>query len=156
MSVTGKSRHAAYLRPSRITPAGRYRMSAELILLSAVLVGVPISLKYVLAFEMRNLVSLMKARERELAGLTAKLNALDREYEVVIGAAEQVRDRQKWAATRRDRKADELVQVQRHGSVFTRPEFVPTPAVSLTDIAPDFVPELAGIDDLQVAATAEA
>ncbi len=83
---------------------------------------------------------------------------------MVIGAAEQVRDRQKWAATRRDRKADELVQVQRHGSVFAGPEFVPTPAVSLTDIAddvvdhvaPDFVPELAGIDDLQVAATTEA
>ena len=135
-------------------------MSAELILLSAVLVGVPISLKYVLAFEMRNLVSMMKARERELAGLTAKLNALDREYEVVIGAAEQVRDRQKWAATRRDRMADELVQVQRHGSVFARPEFVPTPPVSLSDVADhvadDFVPELAGVDDLQVAATAEA
>jgi len=74
-------------------------VSAELILLSAVLVGVPISLKYVLAFEMRNLVSLMKSRERELAGLNAKLSALDREYDVVISAAEQVRDRQKWAAS---------------------------------------------------------
>ena len=120
-------------------------MSAELILLCAILVGVPISLKYVLAFEMRNLVSLMKARERELAGLTAKLNALDREYDVVIGAAEQVRDRQKWAVTRRDRKADELTQVQRMGGVFTRPAFVP-------DLPPDF----SRVDDVRVAATAEA
>ena len=138
--------------------SGRYRMSAELILLSAVLVGVPISIKYVLAFEMRNLVSLMKAREREVAGLTAKLNALDREYEVVIGAAEQVRDRQKWAATRRDRMADELDQARR-GSVFAKPEFTPTSAPSLAGVADyavdDFAPQ-AAIDDRQVAAAAEA
>lgn len=138
--------------------SGRYRMSAEFILLSAVLVGVPISIKYVLAFEMRNLVSLMKAREREVAGLTAKLNALDREYEVVIGAAEQVRDCQKWAATRRDRMADELVQVRR-GSVFAKPEFTPTSAPSLAGVADyavdDFAPQ-AAIDDRQVAAAAEA
>ena len=131
-------------------------MSAEVILLSAILVGVPIALKYVLAFEMRNLVSLMKARERELAGLTAKLNALDREYDVVIGAAEQVRDRQKWAAPRRDRMADELSQVQRYRSVYSRPEFVPTEAISAADLDTDLVHTRADIADFQVAATTEA
>jgi len=135
------------------TPAGRYRVSAELILLSAVLVGVPISLKYVLAFEMRNLVSLMKSRERELAGLNAKLSALDREYDVVISAAEQVRDRQKWAATRRDRMADELTQAQRLGGVFSRDSRIDFLGIHV-DRGADFLPDR--IDDLEVVATAEA
>ena len=133
--------------------AGRYRVSAELILLSAVLVGVPISLKYFLAFEMRNLVSLMKSRERELVGLNAKLSALGREYDVVISAAEQVRDRQKWAATRRDRMADELTQAQRLGGVFSRDSRVDSLGIHM-DRSSDFLPDR--IDDLQVAATAEA
>ena len=136
-------------------------MSAELILLSALLVGVPISLKYILAFEMRNLVSMMKAREREVESLSARLTALDREYDVVTGAAEQVRDRQKWAATRRDRMADRLVQVQRvRGNIFAQPEFAPARAASLVDVgsipgATDFV-DLADVADVRVAATAEA
>ena len=125
-------------------------MSAELILLSSLLVGVPIALKYILAFEMRNLVSMMRTREREVARLSSRLNALDREYDVVRGAAEQVRDQQRWASLRRDRMADELAQTQRvRRRVFAQPEFASVAG------ATDFV-DHPDVGELRVAATAEA
>ena len=87
------------------------------ILLASLLLAVPLSMKYVFAFEVRKMVAILKAKERQVARLTSRFTALERERGVVEGALLQVEDQRRWASTRRSLIEEELVRVQRHGAV---------------------------------------
>ena len=61
------------------------------------------------------MVAILKAKERQVARLTSRFTALERERGVVEGALLQVEDQRRWASTRRSLIEEELVRVQRHG-----------------------------------------
>ncbi|MFH1571318.1 MAG: hypothetical protein ABIL09_25235 [Gemmatimonadota bacterium] len=88
-------------------------MSATAIVFVALLLAVPVSLKYCLALETRTMVARLKRQERELDILEVRLQGLGRQREVVRGALTQVREQHRWAATRRDLIAQELERVRR-------------------------------------------
>lgn len=88
-------------------------MSAQHILFAALLLAVPISMKYVLAFEVRKMVAVLKANERQVARLTTRCAALDRERGVVAGALAQVEGQRRRFSTRRSLIEEELMLSQR-------------------------------------------
>lgn len=87
-------------------------MSAQVILLASLFLAVPITLKYLLAFETRNTVEQLKRQGGQVNALAARLTALDREHEVVGGAILQVREQSRWAETRTRMVGEELLRVQ--------------------------------------------
>ena len=103
-------------------------MSAEVILTTALFVAVPVTLKYVLAFEIRTQVARLKAGEREVAGLTNRLAALNQEQGNVRRALTQIQRQRSWAQTRRSLIAQELGHARMS---FPRPESTPTSYASV-------------------------
>jgi len=89
-------------------------MSVQAILLASLFLAIPISLKYLLAFETRDIVVQLKRQERQVNALAARLIALDREREVVGGALVQVREQSRWAETRTRLAEEDLVRVRSH------------------------------------------
>jgi len=87
-------------------------MSAQVILLASLFLAVPISLKYLLAFETRNTVVQLKRQEGTVKALSARLIALDREHDVVSGAILQVHEQSRWAETRARMVEEELTRVR--------------------------------------------
>ena len=88
-------------------------MSAEIVLLAALFLAVPITAKCVTAFEIRGLMDGLRRREREIERLYAHLDAIEQEREVIEGAVLQVYERRRWSATRRDLMAEELQRARR-------------------------------------------
>ena len=86
-------------------------MSVQHILLAALLLAVPISMKYVLAFEVRKMVAILKANERYVSRLTSRCAALDREREVVANALAQVGDQGHRSRTRRSLIEEDLERI---------------------------------------------
>jgi len=84
-------------------------MSVQHILLAALLLAVPISMKYVLAFEVRKMVAILKANERYVSRLTSRCAALDRE--VVANALAQVEDQGHRSRTRRSLIEEDLERI---------------------------------------------
>ena len=88
-------------------------MSAEIVLLAALFLAVPISAKYVTSFQIRSLMDSLRKRERDIDLMYARLDALGHEREVVEGALGQVLEQLRWSTTRRDLMAEELTRVRR-------------------------------------------
>ena len=86
-------------------------MTVQHILLAALLLSVPISMKYVLAFEVRKMVATLKANERYVSRLTSRCAALDRERDVVANALAQVVGQSHRSRTRRGLIEEELVRI---------------------------------------------
>lgn len=88
-------------------------MSAEIILLAALFLAVPISAKYFTSFQIRSLFEALRRREHDVDLMYARLAALDYERQVVERAVGQVLEQRRWSATRRDLIAEELIRVRR-------------------------------------------
>lgn len=89
-------------------------MSPESIVIATLLLVVPVSLKYFFALETRTLVARARRGERQLSALGNRLQAIDRERDVVHAALLQVRQHQQWSAKRRRLIEDELEQIRAH------------------------------------------
>ena len=85
---------------------------ATFILLSAVLLAVPVSVKYMLAFQMRKLVGEMKRREREVQRLRSRAEAAEQEVLVVGRAVRQIDTQRRHAHTRKAIVEDRLQRVR--------------------------------------------
>ena len=85
-------------------------MSVEAILIAALCVAVPVTLKYILSFEIGQQMAMLKAGEREVTGLSNRLAALKQEHGIVRRAASQVLNQRRWADTRRALMEEELGQ----------------------------------------------
>ena len=87
-------------------------MTVQHILFAALLLAVPISMKYFLAFEVRKMVAVLKANERQVARLTTRCAALVRERDVVASALAQVEGRRRRFRARRSLIEEELMLSQ--------------------------------------------
>jgi hypothetical protein len=87
-------------------------MSADLVVIAALLLALPLSLKYFLALETRTLVARVRRGERQLAALHGRLEAVDRERDVVHAALLQVHHQQRWSRTRRQLIGEELQRLR--------------------------------------------
>lgn len=83
------------------------------ILLSALLLAVPIGIKYLLAFQTRHLVGTLKRQEREVQLLAAQLEAIKQESMVTGRAVRQINSQHRQAQTRRETAEKELGRVRR-------------------------------------------
>ena len=95
-------------------------MTADVILTTALFIAVPVTLKYFLAFEIRTQVARLKTGEREVAGLSNRLAALNQEQDNVRRALTQVQRQRRWAQTRRSLIAQELGRIRE--VTFPQPE----------------------------------
>ena len=86
-------------------------MGADYLIMSAVMLAIPMSMKYLLAFEIRKKVAVLRARERQVEAMANRLEALEREQGVVHGALVQVEDQRRWAQTRRGMIEEELSRI---------------------------------------------
>ena len=102
-------------------------MSAPYILLAGMLIAIPVAIKYFLAFEVRNLLENLKARERDVESLAARLEAVQREKEVVGNATRHVIEQRQWAQRRRGLMRAELATLRRIPAVAPIDEFEATP-----------------------------
>ena len=111
-------------------------MSAEIILLAALFLAVPISAKYFTSFQIRSLFEALRRREHDVDLMYARLAALDYERQVVERAVGQVLEQRRWSATRRDLIAEELIRVRRR-----RPPVVHTDVPFEPEAPPVWEPE---------------
>ena len=70
------------------------------ILLSALFLAVPVSIKYLLAFQMRHMVTVLKRQEREVEQLAMYLEAIEQESLVTRRAMRQVEGQRRQAQAR--------------------------------------------------------
>jgi hypothetical protein len=90
---------------------------AGFILLSALFLAIPVWIKYLLAFQARELIATLKRQEREVQILTAQLRATDREFVVVNRAFRQVETQHRHARTRREIAQDRLTRLRQGKSL---------------------------------------
>lgn len=83
------------------------------VLLSALLLAVPVGIKYLLAFQTRHLVEILKRREREVQQLAAQFEAAEREGLVMSRAVRQVDGQRRQALARQERVGERLEQMRR-------------------------------------------
>lgn len=88
-------------------------METTAILLAVVFLAVPISVKYLLAFEVRDMLETLKSQEKEVRVLTAQLRALEQERRVVERATAQVQTQRRRAQTQRSLAEERRVKVFR-------------------------------------------
>ena len=86
-------------------------METKAVLLVAAFLAVPISIKYLLAFETRSMLEALKHREKEVRLLTAQLQALEQEYRVVQRATVQIQTQRRRAHTQRGMAEERLGHV---------------------------------------------
>ncbi|MBM3276844.1 MAG: hypothetical protein FJY95_02010 [Candidatus Handelsmanbacteria bacterium] len=89
-------------------------MSTEVTLLAALLLAVPMLVKYLLAFQLRKLLDLLKARDREVRALLAQLQALRQEQLAVRKAKLRVEQQHQRVQVRRSLIEERLGQLQAH------------------------------------------
>ena len=104
-------------------------MTTEVILTTALFIGIPVTLKYILSFEIRTQVALVKASEREVAGLSNRLAALKQEQDNVRRAVSRVQHRRTWVETRQSLIAHELTRVRE--ATFQQPQTTESPYPSV-------------------------
>jgi hypothetical protein len=83
------------------------------ILLSALFLAVPVSIKYLLAFQMRHMVTVLKRQEREVQQLAMYLEAIEHESLVTRRAVRQVEGQRRQAQARRELIEDKLDRVRK-------------------------------------------
>ncbi len=86
-------------------------MTTEITLIAALLLAVPILVKYLLAFQLRKLLDLLKARDRDVRALLAQLQALRQEQLVVRKAKLRVEQQHQRVQVRRSLIEERLGQV---------------------------------------------
>jgi hypothetical protein len=86
------------------------------IMLSGLLLAVPVTVKYLLAFQTRALVLALKSREREVQHLVAQLQAIEQETRVMGRAVRNVALQRQHAHARRSTLSDRLDYVRRLGA----------------------------------------
>ncbi len=86
-------------------------MTTEITLIAALLLAVPILVKYLLAFQLRKLLDLLKARDRDVRALLARLQALRQEQLVVRKAKLRVEQQHQRVQVRRSLIEERLGQV---------------------------------------------
>jgi hypothetical protein len=89
------------------------RMETQAIVVAAAFLAVPISIKYLLAFHVRNMVDDLKHREKEVRALSAQLQALEQEMRVIQRATVQVQSQFRRAQTHRSMAEERLGHVLR-------------------------------------------
>jgi FtsZ-binding cell division protein ZapB len=89
-------------------------METKAILLAAAILAVPISVKYLLAFEVRTMLDVLRQQEREVRLLTAQLRALEQEKATVRRAAAQVETQRRRARAQRSLVQERLGHVLGH------------------------------------------
>jgi F0F1-type ATP synthase membrane subunit b/b' len=87
-------------------------MTTEITLIAALLLALPILVKYLLAFQLRKLLELLKARDREVRALLAQLQALRQEALAVRQARRRVEQQHQRAQVRRSLIEERLGQMQ--------------------------------------------
>ncbi len=87
-------------------------MSTQITLIAALLLAVPIFVKYLLAFQLRQLLEVLKAKDREVRSLLSQLQALRQEQLVVRKARMRVQQQHQRAQVRRSLVEERLVQAQ--------------------------------------------
>lgn len=87
-------------------------MSTEITLIAALLLAAPILVKYLLAFQQRQLLGTLKARDREVRALLAQLQALRQEQLAVRKAKLRVQQQHQRAQVRRSLIEERLGQLQ--------------------------------------------
>ena len=90
-------------------------MDVSTVLIAAACLAIPISVKYLLAFEIRRLLDTLESQEKEMKTLSWQLQALERERRVVSQALHQVENQRLRAQTRRHLVQDRLEQMRRKG-----------------------------------------
>ena len=86
-------------------------MSTQITLLAALLLALPILVKYLLAFQLRQLLEALKAKDREVRSLLAQLQALRQEELVVRKARLRVQQQHQRVQVRRSLIEERLGQV---------------------------------------------
>ncbi|MCC7263234.1 MAG: hypothetical protein IT369_12015 [Candidatus Latescibacteria bacterium] len=86
-------------------------MSTQITLIAALLLAVPILVKYLLAFQLRQLLDQLKAKDREVRALLAQLQALRQEQLAVRKAKMRVEQQHQRAQVRRSLIEERLGQV---------------------------------------------
>lgn len=87
-------------------------MSTEITLIAALLLAAPILVKYLLAFQLRKLLDVLKARDREVRALLAQLQALRQEQLAVRKARMRMEQQHQRAQVRRSLIEERLGQLQ--------------------------------------------
>ena len=85
-------------------------MSTKMALITGLLMAVPIFVKYLLSFQLHQLVATLKAKDREVRLLLAQLQALRQEQLVVRKARVRVEQQHQRAQVRRSLIEERLVQ----------------------------------------------
>ena len=86
-------------------------MSTQITLIAALLLAAPILVKYLLAFQLRQLLDQLKAKDREVRALLAQLQALRQEQLAVRKAKMRVEQQHQRAQVRRSLIEERLGQV---------------------------------------------
>ncbi|MBI2503045.1 MAG: hypothetical protein HYW07_07400 [Candidatus Latescibacteria bacterium] len=87
-------------------------MSTQITLIAALLLALPILVKYLLAFQLRRLLEALKAEDRQVRSLLAQLQALRQEQLVVRKARLRVEQQHQRAQVRRSLIEERLVQAR--------------------------------------------
>lgn len=87
-------------------------MSTDTMLIAALMLAMPIVVKYLLAFQIHVLVEQLRTRDREVRALFSQLRAIEQEQEVVRRAAQQVSQQHQRARVRRGLLAERLEQLR--------------------------------------------
>ena len=88
-------------------------METKAILLAAAFLAVPISVKYLLAFEVRNMLEILRNQEKEVRVLSAQLQALEQERRVVQRATAQIQTQRRRVQAQRSVAEERLEKVLR-------------------------------------------
>ena len=91
-------------------------MSTHIVIIAALFLAIPISIKYLLAFETRNLVESLKAQEKEVKFLSAQFQALEQERQVLRKAVNQIESQCRRARTRRSLVEEALGRMRHLGT----------------------------------------
>jgi hypothetical protein len=118
-------------------------MSAEIVLLAALFLAVPISAKYVTSFQIRSLMDSLQQSEHDIESMHNRLDAIEYERQVVEGALGQVLEQVRWSTTRRDLMAEELIRARRRRTPVAP---VPTPEPFEPETPPVWEPESAAAE----------
>ena len=85
-------------------------MSTQIALITGLLMAVPIIIKYLLSYQLHQLVAMLKTKDREVCLLLAQLQALRQEQQVVHKARVRVEQQHQRAQVRRSLIEERLVQ----------------------------------------------
>lgn len=97
------------------------------ILWSALFLSVPLGIKYWIAFQARHLLDDLKAREKEIALLSAQAEALERQKLVMRRAVNQVTSQSRQAQVRREVLTEKIAALHHRAEPMVSRRTAPQP-----------------------------